>query len=218
MNIAEIARDMNDQDVKFTPVAERELGVLNDLMSVIFKHTKQSFEKRDVEAACHIEPLEEVMDDLVTVLHDNHLKRLHKGKCSIKAGVFFLNLLSNIERISDTCSNAGLATIARVSDEPVFSAHAYISSLHRGDNMSFNDEYEKAHAEYFDKLEIETKAVKAKDEDNKPVAEIEDKDKSKDKVKTKDKSKEKDKDKEKSKDKNKDKSKDKSKDKNKENK
>ena len=127
--------------------------VLKEVIDHILDLTKDAFAKRDVDAAESIEPLEEVVDDLTSTLKDNHVKRLHQGNCSVYTGTIFLNLLSDIERISDVCSNVGVATIIRANPEQMIEVHDYMSSLHRGDDVTFNLEYRNAHDLYFDKLE-----------------------------------------------------------------
>ena len=68
------------------------------------------------------------------------------------AGTEFLNLLSDIERISDICSNVGVATIARVHPELKHQIHDYVSRLHAGKDEAFNREYHAAHDHYFELL------------------------------------------------------------------
>jgi len=100
-------------------------------------------------AARHIEPMEEVVDDLVNSLHDNHIARLRDGKCKVNSGIIFLDILTNIERISDICSNIGVATIARANPGAETLAHSYISSLHQGNDKDYNMEYSKIHSEFY---------------------------------------------------------------------
>lgn len=148
-NIAEIAGDMNEKGVTFSENAREELAVLRDLINTILDYTHDAFEKRELAAARHIEPLEEVVDDMVGVLNDNHLERLREGLCSVYAGTEFLNLLSEIERISDICSNVGVATVARLQPEMMHQVHDYVSMLHSGRDETFNHEYQEAHDRYF---------------------------------------------------------------------
>lgn len=152
-NIAEDVRDLDKQGISFSSMARREMAVARELLSKILDYTCFAFLKRNADAARHIEPLEEVTDDLVNTLHDNHLIRLKEGKCSIQAGVTFMDLLSNIERISDTCSNVGVATITRIYPEMENQAHKYISSLHQGSDADFNLQYNTAHSKYFKLLD-----------------------------------------------------------------
>ena len=152
VHIAETAKEMHDEDIQLSSMALKELSLIRLLLSSIMDYAKQTFEKRDVDAALHIEPLEEVMDDLANTLHDNHLKRLREGQCSVRAGILFLEILTNAARISDTCSNVGVSTIIRVHPERAKLAHSYISSLHQGDDEKYNEEYQKAHNLYFRQL------------------------------------------------------------------
>lgn len=152
VNIAELAQSMDGSEEHFSSAAMQELGVLQDLIGRILDLADRAFEKRDIEAAKGIEPLEEVVDDMVNALRDNHLDRVCAGQCSVVAGTSFMNLMSDIERISDICSNIGVATVARVRPELALRAHEYISRLHSGDDESFNVEYNRAHDEYFSRL------------------------------------------------------------------
>ncbi|MBR6383592.1 MAG: Na/Pi cotransporter family protein [Lachnospiraceae bacterium] len=155
LNIAEDAKELYDNETAFSEQALGELDVAFDLMKKILNYTLIGFERRDIESAKHIEPLEEVMDDLTNMLHDNHLARLREGNCSVRAGIVFLDILSNMERIADICSNIGIAVIARKSPEAGL-AHTYVSALHQGGDSDFNDEYIQAHSEYFGRLSGET--------------------------------------------------------------
>ena len=152
LNIAETARDLHSQDIEFSTLAKQEMTVAKELLGQILDFTRFAFLKRNADAARHIEPLEEVVDDMVATLHDNHLARLREGKCTLNAGIAFMELLNNIERISDTCSNVGVATIARIHPELANQTHKYISSLHQGDDADYNLQYNSARIKYFDKL------------------------------------------------------------------
>ena len=155
MNIAEDAEEMSQAGVSFSETALKELGVVRDLLRAVLNYTGRTFERCDAKAAAHIEPLEEVVDDMVNALRQNHLERLRLHQCSVLAGTEFLNMLSDIERISDICSNVGVFTIARVKPEIKHEVHDYVSRLHSGKNEAFNREYEAAHDHYFALLKAE---------------------------------------------------------------
>ena len=152
-NIAEMAQDLDHKSLHFSDDAIREIDVLEELIYRILDLTRLAFEKRDVDSAMQIEPLEEVTDDMVNALHDLHLERLRKGTCSVDVGSSFLNLLSDLERISDVCSNVGVATLTRVNTNLESRAHEFISSLHSGHDETFNERYSAAHKEFFNKLD-----------------------------------------------------------------
>ena len=82
-------------------------------------------------------------------LKENHLDRLRAGTCTVIAGTEFLNMLSDVERISDICSNIGVTIIASATPEIHHQVHDYVSMLHSGMNEDFNREYQEAHDRYF---------------------------------------------------------------------
>ena len=130
-----------------------ELDVLKDLISKVLEVTGKAFKECSFESARKIEPLEEVVDDMVVAMRQRHLERLKKGTCSIVSGTEFLNMLSDIERISDICSNVGTAIIVRIHPEMKHEIHEYISKLHAGNDENFNREYKEAYKYYFGELE-----------------------------------------------------------------
>ncbi len=152
LNIAESANAVKKANRAFSDVALSEIAVMKDLIGNILHRTRKAFEMSDEQAARHIEPLEEVVDDLVSAMKQNHLNRLRAGKCSVTAGTELLNMLSDIERISDICSNIGVATIALAHPEMMHEVHDYVSRLHAGKDEAFNLEYQAAHDQYFEML------------------------------------------------------------------
>ncbi len=117
LNIAEIAAELNNKGSSFSKEALSELSVLWELLDTILNHTSEAFRKQNLAEARQIEPLEQVVDDMVNVLKSNHLERLRNGTCGVFNGSEFFNLLSEGERISDVCSNVGVATVARAIPE-----------------------------------------------------------------------------------------------------
>lgn len=153
VNISETALNLSEQDVSFSELAMNELDIMKELLDHILDNAAQAFKKRDFIAAQHIEPLEEVTDDVINSVRVSHLDRLYSGKCNFLVSNDFQNLLSDLERISDICSNIGIATVARVKPELAALSHDYISSLHQGSDETFNAEYSEAHDFYFAKLD-----------------------------------------------------------------
>lgn len=152
-NMAEIASDMSKSGAFFSQSAIDELKVMKELLDNTLAEARLAFVSRDEAAARKIEPLEQVMDDLIESLHDEHLVRLRDGKCSVHAGTRFLDVLSNLERMSDICSNVGVATISRIYSNAEDTGHAYIAGLHEGRDENFNHDYESFKTFYFEKLD-----------------------------------------------------------------
>ena len=152
LNIAEIAMELHEKDSTFSEEALSELAVLWNLLDTILNHTSEAFRKQNLAEAHKIEPLEQVVDEMVNVLKQHHLERLRSGTCEVFNGSEFFNLLSEAERISDVCSNVGVATVARALPEIKHQVHNYISMLHSGRDEEFNRIYQTAHDEYLGQL------------------------------------------------------------------
>lgn len=150
--ISRAARSISEEKIQFSEDAIKEIALTRLLLNNIMESTEQTFAKRDVDAAKRIEPRCDVMTELIGTLHDHHLQRLREGKCTIRAGILFSDILANVKDIADTCSNIGKATIARVYPETANNAHAYIDTIKSG--AEYNEEYEKIHELYFSQLPV----------------------------------------------------------------
>ena len=155
LNMAGIAAELHEKDNPFSKDALADLAVLWQLLDTILDHTGEAFRKQNLSEARRIEPLEQVVDDMVNVLKERHLERLRRGDCDVFNGSEFFNLLSEAARISDVCSNVGVATVARGIPDMNHQIHNYISKLHSGGDEEFNQVYHQVHDEYFMLLDRE---------------------------------------------------------------
>lgn len=152
MNLAESAAELRSREASFSEAAQRELGLLQDAITETLGFARKAVLEGDTEAAFHIEPVEEVVDELVALLRNRHLKRLRKGQCSVNDGYLFQDVLSNLERISDQCSNLGVHTISLADARVAAVEHDYILHLHQGENEAFNKEYAAVRSRYLGRL------------------------------------------------------------------
>ena len=104
------------------------------------------FEENDLEKAYRVEPLEELIDNLCDEMKLHHIDRLKKGKCTLSNGFVFNDLLTNLERVSDHCSNVAIAMIEIESDS--FDPHEYISSLTAVHTQSFDEYFAEYSSKY----------------------------------------------------------------------
>ncbi len=111
INILESAEELKEKDIKFTPDATVELGVICSAVSEILTISYMAFTGNDLKSACDIEPLEQVIDGLKAKLRDGHIRRLKDGTCSIEAGFVWADLITNLERTADHCSNIAACII-----------------------------------------------------------------------------------------------------------
>ena len=138
LNIAECAKEISEKEISFSEEAENELEVLINAVSEVVSIAVSAFTENDLRKAYRVEPLEELIDNLCDEMKLHHIDRLQKGKCTLNHGFVFNDLLTNLERVSDHCSNIAVAMIELESD--AFDTHEYINSLTTVHTQSF-DEY-----------------------------------------------------------------------------
>ena len=105
VNILESAEELREKELQFSPKAKDELTVLVSATHEILDLTMSAIASGDLTVAAKVEPLEEVIDDLKEELRTRHSVRLSQGNCSIETGFVWSDLLTNLERVSDHCSN-----------------------------------------------------------------------------------------------------------------
>ena len=152
VNICESATERKDKGAEFSVNATGELELMTEALSAILTDAYEAFVNESIDDALHIEPLEEVIDDLVAALRTHHIRRLRDGECNVDAGFVFLDSLTNIERIADQCSNVGVHTVALFDHAAAENEHDYISRLHEGKDESYNREFLNVHEDYFKRL------------------------------------------------------------------
>lgn len=108
VNVLESVEELNAKKIAFSSDAQKELSVLCAAVSEILGMTLDAFVRDDAEAAYDVEPLEQVVDSLKEALRDSHIVRLRNGACTVEAGFVWADLLTNLERTSDHCSNTAV--------------------------------------------------------------------------------------------------------------
>ena len=105
VNVLESAEELRDKELSFSDAARRELSVLTAAVDHILTMSLDAFRDKSVPLARQVEPLEEVIDGLKEQLRTRHILRMQQGQCSIEAGFVLSDLLTDLERTSDHCSN-----------------------------------------------------------------------------------------------------------------
>ncbi|MEG2174480.1 MAG: Na/Pi cotransporter family protein [Oscillospiraceae bacterium] len=129
INIMECAFDLDQNGASFSKLAIEEIEVLSQAVNEILVDSATAVERCDITLARQIEPLEETVDAIVETLKDRHVERLKQGTCNVHAGIIFLELLTNLERIADHCSNIGVH-ILETENRPDYGAHEYLKHAH----------------------------------------------------------------------------------------
>lgn len=127
VNIMQSAKEMHDKKLSFSQNATKEFGVFSDALREIIQLAVDAYVHNDLEKAKMVEPLEQVINGLNAELKQRHIKRLRKGKCTIELGWVLQDLLTNMERVADHCSNIGVGIIEIKENE--FETHSYLGAL-----------------------------------------------------------------------------------------
>ena len=148
VNLIESAKEMNDKGLSFSKVAMKEFEVYTKAVHKIVHMAVHAYTDNDMENAKVVEPLEQVVNGLSAEMKQRHIKRLRKGKCTIELGWILQDLLTNIERVSDHCSNVAVCMLEAKGDD--FEAHSYLETL-KENNFEW---YKNAVYRYKDKFAL----------------------------------------------------------------
>ena len=156
INMAKLAKQIDDNNLEFSKNARKELTVLNNALREILTLTVEAFSKNDLTEAVKVEPLEQVIDDLTKEIRNHHIERLQKGKCDSRLGVFLTDYITNCERASDHCSNIAVCLIQTHNSS--FETHDYLNELKAGQEPAFVGQFTM----YQDKYHLDEDYKKAK--------------------------------------------------------
>lgn len=152
INIANVAEYNDANKISFSKEAIKELKCLDEAVREIIDITLQASENSDVDIANKVEPLEEVIDALKASLLDRHLERLKHLNCNVGAGISYVEVLTNMERISDHCSNIAIQVIKLEHATSKFDAHEHLKMLHNGVTDSYTQMFNSYEKKYYDIL------------------------------------------------------------------
>ncbi len=151
-NFCELAAKLDENKTAFSEGARKELGILFEAVNEILSITIDAFSRDDAQAAKAVEPLEEVIDDMIIMLKDRHTKRLKKGECTVDTGLIFMECLTYLERTSDHCSSIAVMMLARYDDDILLNHHDYLRSVHTGNDVFYNEEEARRREQYIEPL------------------------------------------------------------------
>lgn len=146
LNIAECAQEMHDKKLSFSKYATHELSVLRSAVSEIVALAVKAFVEDDLSIAYRIEPLEEKIDSLCDEMKLHHINRISDGTCTLQLGFVFNDLLTNLERMADHCSNIGVAMIELASG--ALETHDYYNKLMEETTDQFKESFAKYDAKF----------------------------------------------------------------------
>ena len=124
-NIFDRADEFRQAGLSFSATAMNELHTMTDAVSEVLDMTVEAYVTQSVSLARSVEPLEEVVDTMKEQLKSRHIERLGEGGCTMQTGSHFLDIVHDLEKISDHCSNIAIYTIQLVEGAEEFDTHAY---------------------------------------------------------------------------------------------
>ena len=149
VNLVMSAEEMNDKEITFTQKAEQELHVLYKAIDEIITLTGKAFIEKDMKNAYTVEPLEQVVDYLKEQIRMHHIIRIQKVECTMELGFVLSDVLTNLERVSDHCSNIA-GCLIEMTEHAALDLHDYLHKVHKG-----GKEFETLYHYYKDKYALE---------------------------------------------------------------
>lgn len=145
VNILESAEEMQQKGIAFSAAALQEYATMAGAVREVTALAYDSFVSGDVQAARQVEPLEQVIDDLKEEMRTRHIRRMQQGSCGIEAGFIWSDLLTNLERVSDHCSNIACCMIEGADHN--LHRHEVLQNI-RGSGEIFDREYSSYRQKY----------------------------------------------------------------------
>ncbi|MCR5785423.1 MAG: Na/Pi cotransporter family protein [Eubacterium sp.] len=146
INLAESMKEMSNKGYEFSSVAQTEMKVLCRAINDIVDKTIKIYINSDIEGARHVEPLEEVVDRLTKIIKIRHVKRLQDGECNAEMGLIYEDILIDLERVSDHCSN--IAVELMTIGENGYEIHSIIDEMSDEKKVLFEEEYKNLKNKY----------------------------------------------------------------------
>ena len=143
VNLTEVSQEMHDKKLSFSDAAKAEIRVFSSALREILNNSIDAFLHENLDEARLVEPLEEVIDAIQADIRSRHVLRLREGTCTIELGFVLSDLLTNMERVSDHCSNIA-ATLIQTKNQ-TFDMHSYLQSVKAADG----DEAFTAHVKQY---------------------------------------------------------------------
>ncbi len=145
VNLMESAREMRDKDLHFSDAALLEMDVMTAAVREIISLSAKAFETGDLAVARRVEPLEQVVDDLQQEIRTRHIVRLTNAQCTTEMGFVLSDILTNLERAADHCSNIA-ACVCEIADNRM-NMHAFTHDI-KEKAASFEETYLQYKAQF----------------------------------------------------------------------
>lgn len=149
VSITMIGKELHDKKTSFSEEAYQEILVISEAVTEILNITSESFRTGDVRLAGYVEPLDQVIDNLILTAKRKHIVRLQNGVCTKELGFALSDVLTSFERAAGHCSNVAVAVIE--AQKGTFDTHEYLQDIKYRNNERFMAKYD----EFVERFSIE---------------------------------------------------------------
>ncbi len=150
VNLLHSAQEMREKKIVFSSVAQKELAVLSSAVTEILELTQKAYVESNLPIAKLVEPLEQVVDSLNEQIKANHVQRLQKAQCTIELGFVLSDVLTNLTRVSDHCSNIA-GCVLELGKNDSLNMHNYLNQVKTNDT-----DFDVLYAEYSEKYTLQS--------------------------------------------------------------
>ena len=150
LNLVESAEEIKAKNITFSAEAKNELASLKSAVLDILSMTENAYIENDIALAMKVEPLEQVVDYLKDHIRLQHILRLQNSKCTIEHGFVLSDILTNLERVSDHCSNIA-GCLVEMSAKNALDLHGYLRGIKKS-----GEDFEQLYKEYMRKYTIQS--------------------------------------------------------------
>lgn len=149
VNILDSAEELQEKGIVFTSQAQKELSVLREALEETIDLAITAYKTNDLNSAMQVEPLKQVVDILKSQIRSHHILRMQKGECTIEAGFVWSDLLTNLGRVADHCSNIAGCVIEMSQSK--LDLHDYAKAAKEG-GYQYADTYDKYSKKYLQEI------------------------------------------------------------------
>ncbi|MBQ9015949.1 MAG: Na/Pi cotransporter family protein [Firmicutes bacterium] len=153
VNIIDTLKEQREAGKEFSSEAQEEIRIAMGAVRDVLVLSSEAYANNDIAMARRVEPFEEVIDEMVEDLKGRHVERMMQGQCEVFSGIQFQNILLNLERVSDQCSDLAVYLLGRSFPEISGNEHEYLHNLHHANDPAYMEEFRKVHDRYFGELD-----------------------------------------------------------------
>ena len=152
LHISENVEHLREAEKSFSDTAMNEIRIATDAVREILELTSRAYKTNRNSLAGKVEPLEEVIDELIENLRERHVYRMTHNLCDIFNGIEFQNILLHLERISDQCSDLAVYMLGRNNTAISGNEHKYLQDLHQANDRDYQHAFQTGYDKYFNRL------------------------------------------------------------------